>query len=221
MNENRNSQEKRIYRKMYVKEKDRVIVYRRIILLLLVAGFLLVATTATALVAQGKENGINREEQRKEEAYEKSDFAYENRQKIVRNANETHKTVEFISAEPDPEELADREEMGELELLACCTYAEAGNQGYEGMRKVAAVILNRVNSEAFPDTITEVILQKNQFEVVSNGRIYELGPTDECYDAVRDELLERSDTDILFFRTGRYPDYGTPAYKCGDHYFSY
>ena len=118
-------------------------------------------------------------------------------------------------------ELHEMDEMAELELLACCTFAEAGNQGYTGMRKVAAVVLNRVNSDQFPDTITEVITQKNQFECVSNGSIYRLGPSEECFDAVRDELKERSDTDILFFRTGHYSDYGTPAYKYGDHYFSY
>lgn len=122
---------------------------------------------------------------------------------------------------PTESELKSMAEMAELELLACCTFAEAGNQGYEGMRKVAAVILNRVNDERFPDTITEVIMQKNQFEVVSRGTIYTVDPTEECFNAVRDELKERSDTGILFFRTDRYSDYGTPAYKYRDHYFSY
>lgn len=125
------------------------------------------------------------------------------------------------STMPSAAERKAMEEMAELELLACCTFAEAGNQGYEGMRKVTAVILNRVNDERFPDTIADVILQKNQFEVVSRGTIYTVDPTEECFNAVRDELTERSDTDILFFRTGRYSDYGTPAYKYRDHYFSY
>ena len=57
----------------------------------------------------------------------------------------------------------------DVELLAKVTYAEAGNQTLEQQLAVAAVILNRVESESFPNTIQEVISQKGQFSSVKGG----------------------------------------------------
>lgn len=105
-----------------------------------------------------------------------------------------------------------------------CVYAEAGNQGYEGMRKVEAVILNRRDSKTFPDTIEGVITQKYQFSSYPSGMEKWMGKalaSEECKQAIWDEINARSDTRIMFFRTGRYSEYGTPAYKYKDHYFSY
>ena len=107
-----------------------------------------------------------------------------------------------------------------LDYLACCVEAEAGNQGLKGKRLVCAVILNRVDSEEFPNTIEEVINQPRQFSVVSDGRINEVSVTDETYTACRMELAERTDTEIIFFTAGRYNSCGTPAYRHNDHYFS-
>ena len=47
----------------------------------------------------------------------------------------------------------------EKELLAALIFCEAGNQPYEGQVAVGAVVMNRVNSGQFPDTITDVIYQ--------------------------------------------------------------
>ena len=107
-----------------------------------------------------------------------------------------------------------------LEYLACCVEAEAGNQGLMGKRLVCDVILNRVDSKDFPDNIFDVINQKNQFSVVSNGRIYEVSVSDETFEACRLELEERTDNDILYFTAGGYSACGSPAYKYKDHYFS-
>ena len=107
-----------------------------------------------------------------------------------------------------------------LDYLACCVEAEAGNQGLKGKRLVCAVILNRVDSDDFPNTVEEVINQPRQFSVVSDGRINKVSVTEETYKACKMELAERTDTDILFFTAGYYNPSGTPAYRHNDHYFS-
>ncbi len=49
--------------------------------------------------------------------------------------------------------------------------AEAKGESYEGKVAVATVVLNRVESSQFPDSITKVINQKNAFSLVQNGEI--------------------------------------------------
>ncbi len=56
-------------------------------------------------------------------------------------------------------------------LLAALIYCEAGNQSYEGMVAVGAVVVNRVNSSSFPNTISEVIYQSGQFGPASSGAL--------------------------------------------------
>lgn len=56
--------------------------------------------------------------------------------------------------------------------LSHIIFAESGNQPLEGKISVGNVILNRVKSSLFPNTIYEVIFQKNQFTPASNGSIY-------------------------------------------------
>jgi len=107
-----------------------------------------------------------------------------------------------------------------LELLAHVVEAEAGNQDAYGKRLVVDVILNRVESPEFPDTITEVIYQKNAFSVVSNGAIDRVVPSEDTYEAVRKALTERLNYDIVFFTCEGYHPCGTPWQKVGDHYFS-
>lgn len=107
-----------------------------------------------------------------------------------------------------------------LELMARCIEAEAGNQGYEGKRLVAAVILNRVEHPNFPDTVREVIETKYAFSTYWNGAMDRAEPTEETWDAMNAEIQERSNTEILFFTCEGYSKYGTPWKKVGDHYFS-
>ncbi len=56
-------------------------------------------------------------------------------------------------------------------LLSKLVYAEARGEPYKGMVAVAAVVLNRVRSSSFPNTISGVIYQKGAFSCVSNGSI--------------------------------------------------
>ena len=109
-----------------------------------------------------------------------------------------------------------------LEMLAICVEAEAGNQDLYGKRLVVDVILNRVDSERFPDDIVSVITQKYHFSTYWNGEMDKITePSEETFDAVKMELKERTDDKILFFSADDYSEYCTPAYKYGDHYFGY
>mgnify|MGYP004692980869 FL=1 len=110
-----------------------------------------------------------------------------------------------------------------LELLAICVEAEAGNQGLQGKRLVVDVILNRAedHSGQWPDTISGVISQKNQFTSYWDGNMAGIWePSEETYRAVRMEVEQRAYPGIYYFREGEWPGYGTPWEKVGAHYFS-
>lgn len=76
----------------------------------------------------------------------------------------------------------------ELELLARVVAAEAQGEPYAGQVAVAAVILNRVDSPQFPNSISGVVYQPLAFESVSNGLIWRRQPGPEAYNAARDAL---------------------------------
>lgn len=75
----------------------------------------------------------------------------------------------------------------DLYLLSCCIYGEARGESYAGKVAVGAVILNRVASSSFPNTISGVIYQTGAFTCVSDGQI-NLGTNDECTRAAQDAL---------------------------------
>lgn len=112
------------------------------------------------------------------------------------------------------------EKTDELDLLARCVEAEAGNQSVLGKRLVVDTVLNRTESSAFPDSITEVILQPGQFAVVGNGRIENVEPTAETYTAIAMETANRISNEVLYFQAGGFPSYGEHYERVGDHYFS-
>lgn len=75
----------------------------------------------------------------------------------------------------------------DLELLAKCVYAEARGEPYTGQVAIAAVVLNRVKSSSFPNTIAGVIYQPYAFTAVSDGQI-NLTPNSTAYKAAQDAL---------------------------------
>ena len=72
-------------------------------------------------------------------------------------------------------------------LLARCIYGEARGEVYEGQVAVGAVVLNRVKSSAFPNTIAGVIYQKGAFTAVSDGQI-NLTPNQTAINAAKDAM---------------------------------
>lgn len=72
-------------------------------------------------------------------------------------------------------------------LLAKCVYAEARGEPYKGQVAVAAVVLNRVASASFPNTVSGVIYQSGAFSCVDNGSINNT-PDSSCIRAALDAL---------------------------------
>ena len=134
---------------------------------------------------------------------------------------------EQISTDPDIVDTEvispiDTYTLEDIDLMARIVRAEAGNQTLHGKRLVADVILNRVDSEDFPDSVQDVIFQTNQFSTTTDGALERADQTvtGEDYRAVELEIESRTDMGILFFTAGNYNPCGTPAYRCGAHYFS-
>ena len=75
----------------------------------------------------------------------------------------------------------------DLNLLARCVYAEARGETYQGQVAVAAVVLNRVKSPSFPNTIAGVIYQPYAFSSVNDGQI-NLTPNKTAISAAQDAL---------------------------------
>ena len=74
-----------------------------------------------------------------------------------------------------------------LNLLARLVYGEARGEPYTGQVAVAAVVLNRVKSSSFPNTISGVIYQSGAFDVVRDGQI-NLTPNTTAINAAQDAL---------------------------------
>ena len=104
------------------------------------------------------------------------------------------------------------------ELLARLVYLEARNQPVVGQRCVVEVVLNRMLDSRFPNTIHEVIYQKNQFSTASY--IEKTTPTQAQYDVV-DEVLNENypilDPSTVYFST--FPQTKNIAARINEHYF--
>ncbi len=106
----------------------------------------------------------------------------------------------------------------EENLLAALIYCEAGGEPYEGQVAVGAVVLNRVRSNSFPNSIEEVIYQSGQFGPAVTGKLGRVlasgKTTDSCRQAAK-EALEGSNPigDALYFGNGN------SGQLIGNHYF--
>ena len=78
-------------------------------------------------------------------------------------------------------------------LLARLIYAEASGENYTGQVAVGAVVLNRVESSQFPNTIAGVIYQKGQFSSVTDGQINLSVPKDSSAYKAAKEAINGSD----------------------------
>lgn len=107
----------------------------------------------------------------------------------------------------------------EVRLLAALIYCEAGNQPYEGKVAVGAVVMNRVKSPAYPNSIYSVIYASGQFTPALSGkvdRVYLSGPPESCYQAAAAALNgETTVGGATHFRRNN----GHAGYVLGDHVF--
>ena len=87
----------------------------------------------------------------------------------------------------------------DIDLMAKLVSAESIGEPYAGKVAVASVVLNRTIDPHFPNTIKEVIFQKNAFSCVKNNKI-NANANQDCYNAVYDAIKGADPTnDALFF----------------------
>lgn len=110
---------------------------------------------------------------------------------------------------------------GDRYLLANLIYCEAGGEGYSGQLAVGAVVINRVLSSVYPDSVVGVIYQGSQFSPVASGRLAaalaEGKATASCYQAADDAM--KGNTNVggcVYFRT---PIDGLNGIRIGGHVF--
>lgn len=110
---------------------------------------------------------------------------------------------------------------GDRYLLANLIYCEAGAEPYAGKLAVGAVVINRVLSSVYPDTVVGVIYQSKQFSPVASGRLaLALGEgraTQECYTAADEAMAGNTNVgNCVYFRT---PIEGLTGTQIGGHIF--
>ncbi len=110
---------------------------------------------------------------------------------------------------------------GDRYLLANLIYCEAGGEPYEGKLAVGAVVINRVLSSVYPDSVVGVVYQKSQFSPVGSGRL-ELAlannkATQSCYQAADEAMSGVTNVgSCVYFRT---PIEGLTGINIGGHVF--
>lgn len=148
-------------------------------------------------------------------------------QEIEAVAESTVPKVYVVTPEPEeedyqmtPEEIELEHYYDSLELLAICVMAEAEGESELGKRLVIDTILNRVDHPEFPDNIWDVITVPYAFTSYWNGRMDRVEPTTEIFRLVTEELESRTNNQVLYFNSEKWPDYGNPILREGNHYFS-
>jgi N-acetylmuramoyl-L-alanine amidase len=111
----------------------------------------------------------------------------------------------------------------DIELLQKIVWAEARGEDLDGQALVANVILNRLQSDKFPNSIEAIIYQENQFSPVTNGTLARATPNDETIQAVEIALSGVDNSQgALYFASGhkaKWHDTLTPLFKHGAHNF--
>lgn len=102
-----------------------------------------------------------------------------------------------------PKTLHDVYDEKEVEIFQRIVEAEVTDGDFISKVNVANVILNRVNSNKFPNTIEGVVFQKKQFSPISDGRYYTVKPTEDTLLAIEYAFLFEDTTDgALYFESG-------------------
>lgn len=109
----------------------------------------------------------------------------------------------------------------EIQLLQKVVSAESRGESSETQYTVACVVLNRIESDIFPDTLAEVIVQSGQFACVENGAVYSAPITESVAEAVNKALDNNTvDENVLWFRSGHYHGFHNRAFRLDRMYFS-
>lgn len=139
-------------------------------------------------------------------------------------AEETTEEPEEPTVEPEPEnryaELHFSDE--DVYILACLVYHEARGESFEGQVAVVEVVLNRMLSDYFTDTVEEVVFQKygDVWQFSPAPYLYSAEPDKEQYLAVHTAIEEREhilSEDTVYFSTAHYNE--SVDMIIGNHYF--
>ncbi|MBO4374997.1 MAG: cell wall hydrolase [Lachnospiraceae bacterium] len=150
--------------------------------------------------------GAISEKEKEALAYEARLIANQNTIAALKEQLAKEEELARLSAKMAKRNLSDVSFAGsDRDLLAAIIQCEAGGEPYAGKIAVGAVIMNRVCSGAFPDTVVGVVYQPGQFQPVRSGRLairLAEGANDECYRAA-DEVMAGANNigNCLFFRT--------------------
>ena len=121
--------------------------------------------------------------------------------------------------EPSTDNTSEPASAEDLELMACIIQCEAEGEPYAGKLAVGSVVMNRVASSSFPNTVMGVIYQSGQFSPVASGRMaarLAAGANSECRQAAQEVLNGNITVPYLYFRR----DNGTiNGYVLGHHVF--
>lgn len=107
----------------------------------------------------------------------------------------------------------------DLAMLAALVECEAGGESYEGQWAVASVVVNRVRSGSFPNTVSGVIYQGGQFSPVASGRfavVLSRGAKGSCVQAAQTALSGSTNVNALYFCRA---SSGVPGTVIGNHVF--
>ncbi len=147
--------------------------------------------------AQGKVNDINSQIARMEELEKQLEIqkAKEDAARmaeIKRQEAENNGEFSYVPSDSD------------LYLLGAIIQCEADGEPYEGKLAVGSVVMNRVRSSYFPNTVSGVIYQSGQFSPVASGRYalrLEQGVNNTCMQAAQEVLNGNITNSCLYFRT--------------------
>lgn len=162
------------------------------VMLICVCSYSACATTHVAMMEESYLKAQVKEYERKQEKEQAEKKKQEQEQSKKESSKETVKTSAKgnISA-------------AEMELLCKITHAESRGEGTKGQMAVANVILNRVKSGKFPDTIKGVIFQKGQFTPASKSSFNSIKPSNQVRESVQrivngERVLS---DDVLYFKS--------------------
>ena len=153
--------------------------------------------------------------------YQKVDFAHAlvMKQELANKPEPEPEPEPIVEPEPEPEPEITMSQK-DIDLIALVTMAEAEGESVMGKRLVIDTILNRMDGKHWPDSAHGVIYQKSQFTSMWNGRVDRCYVRDDIVELVKEELKDRTNHDVVFFRTSHYSKYGNPLFQEGNHYFS-
>ncbi|MCH5275729.1 MAG: cell wall hydrolase [Lachnospiraceae bacterium] len=179
----------------------------------------LVSQTSNSISRYGDQIAAVEEEVRaKEEELKKKDEDIE----ALRKKIEEEKALSLAAANAAWRDISEVSFAdGDRALLAAIIYCEAGGEPYEGKLAVGAVVINRVLSSKYPDTVVGVIYQKSQFSPVASGRLELVLTTGKataaCYQAADEAMSGMTNVgNCLYFRT---PIDGLTGISIGGHIF--